>query len=157
MYSWDVGMGVNFAALYAYYLASPLNWLVILCPKAYIIEFMTGMIVVKIGLSGLSFAWYLRKHCHTETAAVGYFGIFYALSGYMAAYSWNIMWLDCIILFPLIVLGLERLVKDENGFFYCITLGLSILSNYYISIMTCLFMVLYFIALLMLEKPGPLK
>ena len=157
LYSWDVGMGVNFAALYAYYLASPLNWLVILCPKAYIIEFMTGMIVVKIGLSGLSFAWYLRKHCHTETAAVGYFGIFYALSGYMAAYSWNIMWLDCIILFPLIVLGLERLVKDENGFFYCITLGLSILSNYYISIMTCLFMVLYFIALLMLEKPGPIK
>ena len=76
LYSWDVGMGVNFAALYAYYLASPLNWLVILCPKAYIIEFMTGMIVVKIGLSGLSFAWYLRKHCHTETAAVGYFGIF---------------------------------------------------------------------------------
>ena len=143
LYSWDVGMGVNFAALYAYYLASPLNWLVILCPKAYIIEFMTGMIVVKIGLSGLSFAWYLRKHCHTETAAVGYFGIFYALSGYMAAYSWNIMWLDCIILFPLIVLGLERLVKDGNGFFYCITLGLSILSNYYISIMTCLFMVFY--------------
>ena len=25
LYSWDVGMGVNFAALYAYYLASPLN------------------------------------------------------------------------------------------------------------------------------------
>lgn len=157
LYSWDVGMGVNFAALYAYYLASPLNWLVILCPKAYIIEFMTGMIVVKIGLSGLSFAWYLKKHCHTETAGVGYFGIFYALSGYMAAYSWNIMWLDCIILFPLIVLGLERLVKEGNGFFYCVALGFSILSNYYISIMTCLFMVLYFIALLIMEKPGPVK
>ena len=42
LYSWDVGMGVNFAALYAYYLASPLNWLVILlCPKKLIIEFMT--------------------------------------------------------------------------------------------------------------------
>ena len=41
LYSWDVGGGVNFAALYAYYLASPVNWLIILCPKAYIIEFMT--------------------------------------------------------------------------------------------------------------------
>ena len=49
LYSWDVGMGVNFAALYAYYLASPLNWLILLCPKAYIIEFMTYMIVIKIG------------------------------------------------------------------------------------------------------------
>lgn len=157
LYSWDVGLGVNFAALYAYYLASPFNWLLILCPKAYVIEFMTYMIVLKIGLSGLSFAWYLKKHCRTNSVGIGFFGIFYALSGYMAAYSWNIMWLDCIILFPMIVLGLEQLVKRGNGFFYCLTLGLSILSNYYISIMTCLFMVLYFIALLILEKPGPVK
>lgn len=152
LYSWDIGMGVNFAALYAYYLASPFNWLLLLCPKAYIIEFMTYMIVLKIGLSGLAFAWYLKKKFHTNSVGTGFFGIFYALSGYMAAYSWNIMWLDCIILFPLIVMGLERLVKEGNGFLYCVTLGLSILSNYYISIMTCVFMVIYFAALLLMEE-----
>ena len=151
LYSWDIGMGVNFAALYAYYLASPLNWLVILCPKEYIIEFMTYMIVLKTGLCGLSFSWYLKKHNRTSDFGVGFFGIFYALSGYMAAYSWNIMWLDCILLFPLIMLGLERLVKEKKGMLYCVTLGLSILSNYYISIMICLFMVIYFICLLILE------
>ena len=152
LYSWDVGMGVNFSALYAYYLASPFNWLLLLCPKGLVIEFMTYQIVLKIGLSGLSMAYYLRKHCKTKDFGVAFFGIFYALSGYMAAYSWNIMWLDCIILFPLIVLGLERLVKDGKGMLYCLTLGLSILSNYYISIMTCIFMVLYFIALLVLDE-----
>ena len=151
LYSWDVGMGVNFAALYAYYLASPLNWLLVLCPKNLVIEFMTYMIVLKIALSGLSFSWYLRKHCRTRDFGVAFFGIFYALSGYMAAYSWNIMWLDCILLFPLIMLGLERLVKEKKCLLYCVTLGLSILSNYYISIMICIFMVLYFIALLILE------
>lgn len=152
LYSWDIGMGVNFAALYAYYLASPLNWLLIICPKGLVIEFMTYSIVLKIGLCGLSMAYYLRKHCHTFDFGIAFFGIFYALSGYMAAYSWNIMWLDCILLFPLIVLGLERLVKDGKGMFYCITLGLAILSNYYISIMICIFMVLYFIALLVLAE-----
>ena len=152
LYSWDIGMGVNFAALYAYYLASPMNWLIMLCPKSLVIEFMTYMIVFKIGLSGLTFAWYLKKHCKTDSIGIGFFGIFYALSGYMAAYSWNIMWLDCILLFPLIMYGLEKLVREGNGFLYCITLGLSILSNYYISIMICIFMVLYFGALLILEK-----
>ena len=152
LYSWDVGGGVNFAALYAYYLASPVNWLVVLCPKAYIIEFMTYMIVFKIGLSGLTFAWYLRKHGRAGDFGAAFFGIFYALSGYMAAYSWNIMWLDCIWLFPLIMLGLERLVKEKKGLLYGVTLGLSILSNYYISIMICLFMVIYFVSLLILEK-----
>lgn len=153
LYSWDIGMGVNFSALYAYYLASPFNWLLVLCPKANIIEFMSYGIVLKIGLAGLSFAWYLRRHCRTNDFGVGFFGIFYALSGYMAAYSWNIMWLDCIILFPLIMLGLERLVRKGKPFLYCLTLGASILSNYYISIMICIFMVLYFIALLILYPP----
>ncbi len=157
LYSWDIGMGVNFAALYAYYLASPMNWLILLCPKALVIEFMTGMIVFKIGLSGLTFAWYLKKHCKTGGIGVGFFGIFYALSGYMAAYSWNIMWLDCILLFPVIVYGLEKLVRDGSGYLYCVTLGLSILSNYYISIMICMFMVMYFFALLILEKKETLK
>ncbi len=152
LYSWDVGMGVNFSALYAYYLASPVNWLLFLCPKGLVIEFMTYQIVIKIGLCGLTMAYYLRKHCRTHDFGVAFFGIFYALSGYMAAYSWNIMWLDCIILFPLIVLGLEHLVKDGKGMLYCMTLGLSILSNYYISIMTCIFMVLYFIAMLVLDE-----
>lgn len=151
LYSWDIGMGVNFAALYAYYLASPLNWLLILCPKGLIIEFMTYSIVLKIGLCGLTFAFYLRKHNRTSDFGAAFFGIFYALSGYMAAYSWNIMWLDCILLFPLVMLGLERLVKEKKGMLYCITLGACILSNYYISIMICVFMILYFICLLILE------
>lgn len=150
LYSWDIGMGVNFSALYAYYLASPMNWLVALCPRQFLIEFMTVLIVIKTGLSGLFFTWYLRKHTGTREFGSCFFGIFYALSGYMAAYSWNIMWLDCILLFPVILFGLERLVKEKKGMVYCIALGLSILSNYYISIMICIFMVIYAAVLVIL-------
>lgn len=157
LYSWDVGLGINFAALYAYYLASPFNWLLLLCPKGLIIEFMTYLIVIKIGLAGLSQTYYLRKHFCCKSFGAAFFGIFYALSGYMAAYSWNIMWLDCIVLFPLILLGLERLVKERRWGMYCICLGLSILSNYYISIMICIFMVLYFPAILIMERRKTLK
>ena len=153
LYSWDIGMGVNFSALYAYYLASPMNWLVALCPRQFLIEFMTVLIVIKTGLSGLSFTWYLRKHTGTREFGSCFFGIFYALSGYMAAYSWNIMWLDCILLLPLIVYGLERLVREQKGMLYCVTLGLSILSNYYISIMICIFMVIYAAVLVILYPP----
>lgn len=164
-YSWNVGMGINFTALYAYYLASPFNWLLFFCPDAYVIEFMTILVVLKTGLSGLTFTFYLRKHRTwdhepgkaSEQFGVCYFGIFYAMSGYMAAYSWNIMWLDCIVLFPLIMLGLEQLVQERKGLLYCITLGISILSNYYISIMICMFMVIYYICLLILEKRKSIK
>ena len=157
LYTWDIGLGVNFSALYAYYLASPVNWLLFFCPDGLIIEFMTVLIVLKTALAGVSFTWYLRRHCRRVDFGSGLFGIFYALSGYMAAYSWNIMWLDCIVLFPLILWGLECLVEEGKGKLYCITLGLSILSNYYISIMICLFMVIYVIARVILTPPkGPL-
>lgn len=154
LYSWDVGLGINFSALYAYYLASPLNWLLLLCPKGLILEFMTYMIVVKIGLAGVAMCWYLRRRFPEQTLGCSVIAILYALSGYISAYSWNLMWLDCIILFPLIMLGLERLVRGESAMLYVIALGLSILSNYYISIMTCIFMVIYFICLNVLEGMG---
>ena len=147
-FSWHAGLGANFLALYAYYLASPMNWLLILCPEEYIIEFMTVLIVIKIGLCGLSFSWYLRRHFHTDSYAVTIFAVLYALSGYMAAYNWNSMWLDCIALTPLVILGLEELVKHGRCRLYGISLALCILTNYYISILLCIFLVIYFFVLL---------
>lgn len=147
-YSWNVGVGSNFLALYAYYMASPFNWLVALFPDKYLIEFMSYLVILKIGFSGFTFSWYLTRHFKTRSAAVVPFAVFYAMSGYLAAYNWNVMWLDCIFLFPLIALGLEKLVTEGKYRLYCISLALCILSNYYISIMVCIFLVLYFLVLL---------
>lgn len=147
-YSWNIGMGVNFTALYAYYLASPLNFLIYLCSKDNIIEFMSILIIFRIGFSSLAFCIYTSKHFNTKDISIIIFSLFYGLSSYIAAYSWNIMWLDCIMLLPLIVLGLERLVKENKCVLYCISLGFAILSNYYISIMICIFLIFYFLGLL---------
>ncbi len=149
-YAWEVGLGSNYVALTAYYLSSPFNLLLLLCPSSFLIEFVTYLIVVKIGLCGLSMTYYLSEKFRTRHLSITFFGLCYALSGYLAAYSWNIMWLDCLWLAPLIILGLEKLVKENHPFTYCITLALAILTNYYIAIMLCLFMVLYFICLMIM-------
>jgi uncharacterized membrane protein YfhO len=148
-YSWDIGMGTNFISLMAYYLASPINWIIVLFPQKYMIEIMNGLIIVKLSFASVTLAYYLTKHFNTKKCTVAVFSIFYALSGYVCAYSWNIMWLDCIVLLPLIMLGLERLVKENKGFLYCITLGLCIFTNYYISIMVCISIVIYFVVLML--------
>lgn len=151
-YSWNVGVGSNFLALYVYYLASPLHWLAFLFPQEYLLEFMSYLVIVKIGLCGLTFCYYLRRHFNTQSVTTVLFSIFYALSGFMAAYNWNIMWLDCVWLLPLILWGLEKLVKEGKPIMYCVTLALSILTNYYISIMICIFLVLYFISLVLTNE-----
>lgn len=151
-YDWQLGLGADFWGLYAYYLASPMNWLAFLCPKAYVIEFMTLLIFVKIALCGWSFAYYLEKHFQTKSLSVTMFAIFYALSAYTCAYNWNIMWMDGLWLTPLVILGLERLVKDQTPKMYYITLAISILSNYYISVMLCIFLVIYYFVLMLDQK-----
>ncbi len=151
-YSYQVGIGSNFLALYVYYLASPLNWLAFLVSEAHLMEFMSYLVIVKLGLCGLTFYIYLRGHFRTVGGSGPLFACFYALSGFTAAYNWNIMWLDCVVLLPLILLGLEQLVKEGKWKLYCVTLALSILTNYYISIMICIFLVLYFVMLFLTEK-----
>ena len=151
-YTWDIGLGTNFMAIFAYYLSSPLNWFLFLCPSSLVIEFITYGIVLKMALSSLTMTWYLNRHNHTNSIAAAFFGIFYGLSGYMAAYSWNIMWLDCMVLLPVIFLGLERLINDDKCYLYCISLGLAILSNYYIAIMICITLVIYFVICMILAK-----
>lgn len=164
MYSWNLGMGSDFVSLYAYYLASPLNFLILLCPKNHIIEFMTLLIVVKIAFCGLTFFMFIRHHYKlvgkdgrlhgNQVIPALVFSTAYALSGFVAAYSWDIMWLDSVALFPLIIVGLEKLVQEKKAGIYYLTLALSIFSNYYISIMICIFLVFYFILLFFSQKKG---
>lgn len=169
-YSWNIGLGADFVSLYAYYLASPLNWLLILWPRGYVIEFMTVLSILKIALSGLTFTYYLGEHFHVwqdagnaaavtrtekKTAvrlpadvasyAAALCGAAYALCAFMAAYAWNLMWTDCMVLAPLVILGLERLIRDNRPGLYYVSLAVCILSNYYISIMICIFLVLWFL------------
>ena len=163
-YSWNLGLGSDFVSLYAYYLASPLNFLILLCPKSHVIEFMTLLIILKISASGLTFFLYIRHHYKligkdgrmhkNQMIPALVFSTAYALSGFVAAYSWDIMWMDCIALFPLIMIGLERLVQEKKAGLYYITLALCIFCNYYISIMICIFLVFEFALLFFSQKKG---
>ena len=90
-YSWKLGLGSDYISHFAYYLASPFNWLLVFCSRDYIIEFMSVLILLKIGFCGLTFAAYLRRHFKSNHILIAVFGTAYALSGYMAAYSWNVI------------------------------------------------------------------
>lgn len=146
-YTWEIGAGMNFVAIAAYYLASPFNLLTILW-SGNMADYVSFFIIVKMGLAGFSATYYLVKRFHKKQVPAIAFGMVYALSAYFAAFSWNIMWLDCMWLLPFIILGLDRLVTQKKYKMYCIALAVSIFSNYYIGIMLCIYSVIYFIYLL---------
>ena len=145
-YSFDVGMGNNFISLWSYYLSSPLNLIIILCSKSNLPMAMNIIISVKIILAAFCFAYFLMHAGRNPKKNPGIivFSLFYAFSSFVVGYYWNLMWLDCIFIFPIIILGMERLMKDGNSRTYILALLYSFICNYYISFMICIFLVLWF-------------
>lgn len=158
-YSFSGGLGTNFYALFAYYLASPLNVLLALFPPAYLTEAILVIILAKVGLAGASFHYFLRGVHGRDGVIMMVFSSAYALSSYILAYGWNVMWLDGIALLPLLILGLIRVVRDRRYVLYPLALGLTLLTNYYIAYFVCLFTALYAVLVLftMQEAPKPIQ
>ena len=72
--------------------------------------------------------------------------VLYALTAYNFVYYSNVMWLDGVILIPLIGLGIVNIVKHKSPLLYIISLALAIITCWYIGIMLCMFAVFFFLA-----------
>ncbi len=144
-YSWNGGLGHNFLALWAYYLSSPLNLLLVLLPKTALPIGFSWLLVLKISLTGLTTAAFLISRSNKKNWRVLMFSTAFALSNYMIGYSWNIMWLDAILMFPLILIGFDKLMLEEDGRMYAVCLTLAMVGNYYIAFMICIFLVFWFL------------
>lgn len=147
LYSFGGGLGFNFWATFAYYLASPMNFLVTLFPKANMMDAMALFIILKIGLCGLTMAYYLVHRNKGKNYYPIVFSAMFALSSFIIGYYFNLMWLDSIAMLPLIMMGIERIVNGKSGKLFCLSLFYGLFCNYYIGFMLCLFSCLYFLVL----------
>ena len=144
LYSWDVGMGVDYLGMIAYYLGSPLNLLSVLVPESQVLNFFSLLMPFRLGLAGLFFSIFLRNIFRREDFSIALFGGFYGLCAWALGYQWNVMWLDTFALLPLVALGMVSLLRDKKFVLYTITLALSVIANYYIGLFTCFFVFLSF-------------
>ncbi len=144
LYSWRRALGGEFMGMFAYYLASPLSFIVALFPKEHITEALLVMFLLKTGLCGLTSGYYLHKNYPSNKISVIVFSTLYALSSYAIVMQHNTMWTDALILLPLVMLGVESLIKDGKYKLFVISLSVTVLANYYIGYMVCIFVFLYF-------------
>ena len=144
LYSWDVGLGMDYLGLIAYYLASPLNLLSVILPESWMLPYFSLLVPLKLGLASMFFALFLKKVFDTEDIGLALFGSFYGLCAWALAYLWNIMWLDTFALLPLVVMGMVSLLNQRKFVLYTFTLFLSIWANYYVGFFTCVFVLLIF-------------
>ena len=154
LHSWNIGMGVDFLGLIAYYLASPLNLLSVIVPEKLLLGYFCMLMPIKLGLAGCFFAIFLKKIFRRDDFSISVFGGFYGLCAWALAYQWNVMWLDTFALLPLVVLGTVSLLRDQKFVLYTFSLFLAIFSNYYIGLFVCYFVALLFFCYEFCRFPG---
>ena len=108
-------------------------------------EAIAVMILIKAALSSATFTYYLKRSLRSQNFVSSAFGVMYAFCGYMLAYYWNVMWLDAMVLLPVVLVGIERIINNGKMKTYVTALALTMFSNYYMSYMLCIFSVIYFI------------
>ncbi len=145
IYSWNSGLGSSFLGNFFNYLSSPLTIIILFFGHKNITEAISCLIMLKAVLSSAAFTYYLKASQKKHSYATAAFGVLYAFCGYFVAYYWNLMWLDAMVLFPIIILGIERIIDKGKPALYCISLTVMIFANYYMAFMVCIFSVLYFL------------
>ena len=144
LYTWSVGLGLDYLGLIAYYLASPLNIFSVLVPESLLLEYFSLLVPIKLGFAGLFFAIFLKNIFGKEDLSIAVFGGFYGLCAWALGFQWNVMWLDTFALLPLVALGTVRLLQEKKFVLYTVSLFFSIFANYYIGLFTCIFVFLLF-------------
>lgn len=152
---WSMGMGIDAVQESLYYCLSPFNILVLMMGESRLELSMVLLIIIKSACLPVTALCFFR-HTNKKNTENGYSRIVvtfielacsmaYGLSGYVLAYGHNIMWLDGLILLPIVALGIERLSDGKGWVLYTLSLTVSIICNFYFSFYICVFAVIYFL------------
>jgi uncharacterized membrane protein YfhO len=143
-YSWNLGLGMNLIGVIAFYLSSPLNIVLIIFPLEYIQEAILVITLLKLGLAGGFCALFFYKSYKKDKKAIIIFSTCYSLMAYNIIYSPHIMWLDGVVLLPLVLLEIDEFVNKGNKSKLIIVLSILFISNFYTAYMIGGFSFIYY-------------
>ena len=151
LFNFNTGMGDDFIGTFYYYMSSPLNILSVFIKNINLLVII--LVTLKLSLASLFSYLFFRYQFKEEKRKIFIiFSILYALSSFSISYYLHIMWLDIYMLFPLLLLGIDKIIKEKKHLLYIISLILIIFCNYYFAYMVCIFSFIYYNYKLLINK-----
>ena len=161
---WNHGMGTDIYLTALYYLVSPFNLIALVMGEHYVEQALTIIIVLKCSLVPVTGLYYFRhttifqREFSLENDSrrfnnwISFCCAFaWGFCGYIIAYGQNIIWLDALMLMPLIALSVEKIRSRKGYWQYILLLAMSFIFNFYYAFYICMFIVVYYF---LLESKG---
>ena len=153
LYSWNIGSGVGFFAYIGMFMSGPLNLLAVFFPESAMPGVITLQVLLRVGLSGLGLAMFLREKDQLRSAFLPALSSAYALGGFMLAYVREGYIADAVMLLPFVLLGALRVIRGRKPILFAVALFLLTLSSWRAAFFIGLFLILL-IPLLYIEVDG---
>ena len=143
-WSFNTDLGANFIGSYAFYLlGSPFFWITLLFPNSFVPYLMGPLLILKFALCALTAYLYIRRFTkYAYSASLG--GLLYAFSGFSVYNIFFNHFHEAIIVFPLLLLGLEMLMTENKKGVFAIAVALSAAVNYFFFFGMAVFTLIYF-------------
>ena len=127
-------LGVNnIGANSFYYLFSPFFMPILLCPRQLIPQGMAILTIFKNACAGMIFYGYMR-YLGASRNSSKVCGIAYGYCGWMAWYLWFNHFTDVTLVFPLILFGVEKVLREKKPWVLMASLALSGFTNFFFMI-----------------------
>lgn len=144
-WSWDTDLGANFIGSYAFYvIGSPFFWLMLPFPTWFVPYLLGPLLILKFALAGLFAAMFIRRFVSSSTPAV-IGGLLYAFSGFSLYNVFFNHFHEAIVFFPLLLIGLEKLMQQNRRGYFALAVALCAISNYFFFIAMAVFLIPYFL------------
>ncbi len=141
-YSTACGLGANTWGLYSYYLASPFNFLELLFDEHHLTLFVFVVDALKLGCMQLAAEFYLRRRFGLSRGWTFVLGLGYTWSLWAATNLRNPMWMDALILLPLIMWAVWLLVSRGRWLPLALLTAANVIVCWYTAYMTVIFCVM---------------
>ena len=144
-WNWYTDLGANFIGSYTFYLlGSPFFWLTLPFPNDWVPYLMGPLLMLKYAMMSMTATAWLRRYVkHSQYAILG--GLLYAFSGYTMYNTFFNHFLDVMVFFPLLLIGMDELVEHNTRGVFALSVALCAVVNYVFFAGEAVFMVLYFI------------
>ena len=151
LWNMGIGYGADILTSTGAYMPDPFNWLSIMIPTRFSEVGYAMVIVLKVYLSGLSYAFFCyHKGLDTFSTLMG--ALVYTFSGTMYIVFVESFFANPMIVFPLILVGADKLWKNEGSKLYVFSLALMFMNYFYFAYMTTILLIGYCIVRLFYER-----
>lgn len=151
LWSWDAGYGSDTLGNFAIVFCDPFSYIAAAFKPKYIDIGYTISVILRLYAAGTAMIAFLRyRGKNFLQCIIG--GTAYAFSAWAINATIHVFFLNPLVFFPLIILGVDKIDKEKKPFIFVAAVFLSLITSFYFSYMSALLTVAYIIIKYLFEN-----